>query len=134
MILGKLAMILGKPVTVVVCVVLWVSFADAFVPPPLAPSSRTSNTAVGLRASAKSAAEAAVPVSRRGAMGRALSLIAGVAVVGELPAEAKPTKATEEDTIAAWNKLIDAQESLAEVKALVEAKDWDGIVALLVHT
>ena len=126
-------MILGKPVAVVVCVVLWVSFADAFAPPPLAPSSRTSNTAVGLRASAKSA-EAAVPVSRRGAMGRALSLIAGVAVVGELPAEAKPTKATEEDTIAAWNKLIDAQASLAEVKALVEAKDWDGINALLVHT
>ena len=127
-------MILGKTVTVVVCVVLWVSFADAFAPPPLAHTSRSSNTAVGLRASAKSAAEAAVPVSRRGAMGRALSLIAGVAVVGELPAEAKPTKATEEDTIAAWNKLIDAQESLAEVKALVEAKDWDGIVALLVHT
>jgi hypothetical protein len=67
-------------------------------------------------------------------MGRALSLIAGVAVVGELPAEAKPTKATEEDTIAAWNKLIDAQESLATVNALVEAKDWDGINALLVHT
>jgi hypothetical protein len=33
--------------------------------------------------------------------------------------------------VAAWNKLVDAQESLVDVKTYVEAKDWAGLLELL---
>lgn len=33
--------------------------------------------------------------------------------------------------MAAWNKLVDAQESLVDVKTYVDAKDWDGLIELL---
>merc|ERR1719183_3025166 len=43
------------------------------------------------------------------------------------------TKATAEDTVAAWNKLVDAKEALSPdvVGPMVESKDWVGITELL---
>lgn len=97
---------------VVACVALCVSAAGAFAPLPLAPATRT-----GLRAAICSAEPS---VSRRDALGRALSLLGGAAAAGGLPkiADAKLTKATAEDTVAAWNRLVDAKDLLEDVSML----------------
>ena len=116
-----------------VLVVCAVSVAEAFAPLALSHSSaRTATNAFGLRAARCTVA----PVPRREAMGRVLSTLVGAGtVVGAVPCSsvAKPTKASAEDTIAAWNVLVDAMEKLDKsvVAPLVEAKDWDGILELL---
>ena len=56
-------------------------------------------------------------------------------MVGVMPggALAKATKASAEDTVAAWNSLVDAIEKLdkGEVGPLVESQDWNSILALM---
>ena len=56
-------------------------------------------------------------------------------MVGVMPsgALAKATKASAEDTVAAWNSLVDAIEKLdkGEVGPLVDSQDWSSILALM---
>ena len=56
-------------------------------------------------------------------------------MVGVMPsgALAKATKASAEDTVAAWNSLVDAIEKLdkGEVGPLVDSQDWNSILALM---
>jgi len=119
-----------------VAFVLCISAADGFAAVPqivrAAHARAAARTSVGLRSS-HSSTPASATWTRRDAVGRALSLLGGAAVAGTLPqtAAAKLTKATAEDTVKAWNKLVDAQDLLADVGPLVAAKDWPGIVEFL---
>ena len=93
-----------------VCVALCVAASTAFAPlstPPAVGRAAGRNGLIGLRAASSSPE----PLSRR-ELGRALVLLGGASM---LPAasQAKMTKATAEDTVAAWNKLMDAKEALS---------------------
>ena len=94
------------------CIALCVTTVSAFAPLglPAAPcAGRASRSGMfGLRA-ARSAAEP-VSVSRRD-LGRVLVFLGGASVFPSV-SESKMTKATAEDTIAAWNKLMDAKDQL----------------------
>jgi hypothetical protein len=93
------------------CLALCVTTVSAFAPLglPAAPcAGRASRSGiVGLRA-ARSAEP--VSVSRRD-LGRALVFLGGASVFPSV-SQSKMTKATAEDTIAAWNKLMDAKDQL----------------------
>jgi len=120
----------GMPSRLLAVCVLYacLAAASAFAPLVHAPSTARSRVALDLRASA--------PVSRRAVLDESAKLLlGGAAVVGVMPsgALAKATKASAEDTVAAWNSLVDAIEKLdkGEVGPLVESQDWNSILALM---
>ncbi len=69
-------------------------------------------------------------VNRRQFLGRVL-LTTSSFLAASQTVQAKPTKATAEETVEAWKSLVVARDLLKTADGLVEKKDWPSILELL---
>jgi hypothetical protein len=68
--------------------------------------------------------------NRRQFLGRVLLTTTSILAASHT-VQAKPTKATAEETVEAWKNLVIARDLLKTTDGLVEKKDWPSILELL---
>ena len=69
-------------------------------------------------------------VNRRKFLGKVVLTTASFLAASQT-VQAKPTKATAEETVEAWKNLVIARDLLKTADGLVEKKDWPSILDLL---